>query len=562
MLDQDQKKPLGMVLQSAGLISSQQLAKALKIQAEYTQMKLGEILILQEAIQPQTIDFFVYQWQEIKAEGQQLPLGQYLQDAHLLNSEQVKFILAEQQKQQRLFGEIAVEQGWIKQKTVDFFVNSLAVKVPHLVSFNILEKYNQKFLNLEKKYTNHEAILTRILAWTGGNYNLSKCISQEFATAHFNIPTGREINVVDKFIEGSLIQQWQTIEVGKYLRYVKYRLLNNKRQNSIFLLEEYREILLAGSKQYDQSNIQNELLVLGLIVEQDNQLRPSNLIYQQIFHQDWIATQIAKLQLNNKVKPAIYQSTKDEELSPSINNSQNESNSPPQVKSESSRISTPQNQTNNVLKNTNTSLTEDNLAVTPDLLNQNNTRNTNNKALVDNDQRNDETNPKALEPITKLGSLITLFGIILFIPLVLIINNYYSPVQSNSQSGYDPLEDKQKLQQFCRDLNLIDPKTSLSLMSQLEKNKLELIAKFPDEPDAFPRNCEVVLNKLRVLAAPQLGRENRVIEAIKNLCKVPTDSESLTEAKIWLDNWYDSPGWGQRTKAYLALTPECAANDR
>jgi len=100
------------------------------------------------------------------------------------------------------------------------------------------------------------------------------------------------------------------------------------------------------------------------------------------------------------------------------------------------------------------------------------------------------------------------------------------------------------------------------LISQLEKNKVKITAEFPDGFVAFPDNCEVALNKLRVLAAPQLGRENRVIEAIKNLCKVPADSDSLNEAKIWIDNWYDSPGWGQRTKAYLSLTSNCAANDR
>jgi len=563
MLDQDQKRPLGMVLQSAGLISLEQLAKALKIQAEYTQMKLGEILILQEAIQPQTIDFFVDQWQEIRDEGKQLFLGQYLQDAHLLNSEQTQFILTEQQKRWRLFGEIAVEQGWIKQITVDFFVNSLSVKVPRLISFDILEKYNDENLHLERKYTNHEAILTRIIAWTGGNHNLSKLIAQEFAKANFNMPAGREINAVDKFIEGGLIQQWQTIEAGKYLRYAKYQLLNNKRQDSVLLLETYREILLAGAKKYDQSDIQNELLVLGLIIEKDNQIRPSNLIYQQVFHQDWIAAQIAKLRFTSKIKPESSKPIKDDRPLPiNDNNMQKKANGTPPVKSKNSQISTFHNQTNSIQKNPRTSTSKANLSVNQDLMRQKNTENANNKALINDDQQNAQANSIALEPITKLGSLFTLFGIILFIPLILIINNYYSPVQSNNQLGDNPLQDKLRLQQFCQDLNLLDPKTSLSLITQLEQNKQEINSEFPDNFSAFPHNCELALNRLRVLTAPQLGRENRVIEAIKNLCKVPADSESLTEAKIWLDNWYDSPGWGQQTRAYLALTPECAANDR
>lgn len=559
MSDQNPNKLLSKVLKSAGLISSQQLAKALQIQAEYPQTQLSEILILQEVIQPQTVDFFVDQWPTIKAEGQQLLLGQYLQDAQLLDLKQVEFIVAEQQQEWRLFGEIAVEQGWIKQVTVDFFVNNLAVKVPRLISFNALEEYNQKFLNLENKYTNHEAILTRILAWTGGNSNLSKLIAQEFANADFNISAGKEVDTVDKFIEGNLIKNWQNIEAGKYFRYVEYQLPNNRRQDPILLLKTYREILLVGSKQYDQSNTQNELLVLGLIVEQDRQVRPSSLIYQQIFHQDWVAAQIAKLQFNNAIIP---KAVKEKRSSSSIDSLQNDLDPTPQVKSQPTRIATPQNETNNIQKNPQESNIEANFIVGPDLISQNNTLRPNDIESINYNQQNEQANSKALEPITKLGSLITLIGIIIFIPLVWAINNYYSPVQSTFQSGSDSLKDMQKLQEFCQDLNLIDPKTSLSLISQLENHKLKIVANLPDDPNPFPDNCEVALNKLRVLAAPQLGKENRVIEAIKHLCQVPADSESLNEAKLWLDNWYDSPGWGKRTKAYLALTPECAANDR
>ena len=80
MLKQN-KLPMGLLLQQAGLISPEQLQEALKLQAKYTQMKLGEILALQQGIRVKTIDFFVDKWQETIDQGQIFPLGYYLQRA-------------------------------------------------------------------------------------------------------------------------------------------------------------------------------------------------------------------------------------------------------------------------------------------------------------------------------------------------------------------------------------------------------------------------------------------------------------------------------------------------
>jgi hypothetical protein len=92
MLKQN-KLPTGLLLQNAGLISTQQLQDALELQAQYTEMKLGEILALQQGIKARTIDFFVDKWQEIIDQGQIFPLGYYLQKANLLNQQQNKVIL-------------------------------------------------------------------------------------------------------------------------------------------------------------------------------------------------------------------------------------------------------------------------------------------------------------------------------------------------------------------------------------------------------------------------------------------------------------------------------------
>ncbi len=283
MSNQNHKPLLGVLLQNAGLISQEQLQNALDIQAKYAQMKLGEILVLQEGIRAKTIDFFVNKWHMFLAQGQQFPIGYYLKQACLLNEQQIQTILEEQKNNQQKFGVLAVKKGWIQQNTINFFLASFS-QAPQLMSLSSLEQYNQDTLHLEEKYPNYYLILSRILAWTGGNFGLTKTISYVFANSNFNIPAGLEINTVDRFIEESLIKNWQNSKAAAYIRVVKRNFLKNPRCDSILLLKEYRNILLAGNKQYQQTKEQNELLSLGLIVKKNNYLKVANLIYQQIFN--------------------------------------------------------------------------------------------------------------------------------------------------------------------------------------------------------------------------------------------------------------------------------------
>ena len=159
MSNQKNKLPLGLLLQNAGLISNEQLQNALKIQSQYSQMKLGEILVIQEEIKAKTVDFFVNEWHKFVAKGGQFPIGYYLKNAALLDDKQIEIILQEQKNNQQKFGVLAAQKGWIKQSTINFLVDSLS-KPPRLMSLTSLEEYNSSILHLEKKYANFSLILT------------------------------------------------------------------------------------------------------------------------------------------------------------------------------------------------------------------------------------------------------------------------------------------------------------------------------------------------------------------------------------------------------------------
>lgn len=521
MPKQKNKIPLGLLLKNASLISHEQLQKALEVQGQYTQMKLGEILILQEGIRAKTIDFFVNKWQYLVAQGQKLPIGYYLQDAALLDEKQVEVILQEQQNNQQKFGVLAAQKGWVKQNTINFILDNLS-KSPQLMSLNDLEEYNNITLHLEKKYANHSLILSRILAWTRGNTILSKSIAQIFANSDFNIPPGLEINAVDQFVEGSIIRKWQTSTAGEYIRSLKQNFVNNARCDSILLLQEYRKILLSDHQEYQSTPEQNELLRLGLIVADKNHLRIANIVYQQIFNQDFISQQLNKKQSKNNKNTSITK----------INNQET--------------ITKVTEYTPSALPKK-IEVTE---TVEPKVIKKNSQENRHTKHFSQKQSAN------APEPLTRMSSLITLAAISLLIPLFLTINNYYSSLTKPEAKTYSFRKINQ-LKQFCSELSFTDNSNSLKQISQLETTKKELLQDFSDnsnlksDSEVFPNNCETELNRLRVMVAPQLGKENRILEAIRHLCNVPTDSEVYVDAEVWLKRWYNSASWGKETKLYL-----------
>lgn len=144
--------------------------------------------------------------------------------------------------------------------------------------------------------------------------------------------------------------------------------------------------------------------------------------------------------------------------------------------------------------------------------------------------------------LTRINSLVPLAAIALLIPLFLIINNYLASFKA-AKIAANSARKINELQEFCNGLNA-DSKSLLKLIAKLETNQQQLLGD-------FPASCDTALNQLRVIAAPQLSKENKILEAIRHLCKVPANSKMYIDAEVWLRRWYDSASWGKETKFYL-----------
>lgn len=121
------KKPLGVILQDAALISAIQIEVALKEQLMFEQMRLGEILASHGWIKQETVDFFAQEWDEMLTSQQLQPIGHYLKAANLLDEAQIQAVLQEQKLRGTKFGATVVCKGWLKRKTIDYFLESLAI---------------------------------------------------------------------------------------------------------------------------------------------------------------------------------------------------------------------------------------------------------------------------------------------------------------------------------------------------------------------------------------------------------------------------------------------------
>ncbi|MEM8717821.1 MAG: pentapeptide repeat-containing protein [Cyanobacteria bacterium P01_G01_bin.39] len=146
-------KPLGQILIEAGLISINQIEIALKEQEE-RELRIGEILVAHGWIKQSTVDFFAEQWQQLLLKPDKQPLVYYFQQASLLSIEQIEAILRLQKLKHKKarFHHLAVEQGYLKQKTVNFFLAYLfKIYDPKSVSiakpYEVLKNYSKGIYN-------------------------------------------------------------------------------------------------------------------------------------------------------------------------------------------------------------------------------------------------------------------------------------------------------------------------------------------------------------------------------------------------------------------------------
>ena len=149
----------------------------------------------------------------------------------------------------------------------------------------------QPLLNgLTDKVSNPQVLLKEILAWTGGQPFLTQKLCKFIRDDSSSIPINQEKEWIADLVQTKIINNWELQDEPEHLRTIRDRLLNSE-YKPIKLLEIYQQICQQGSVVAIDSPEESELLLSGLVVKGEGNLKVCNRIYGAIFNQSWIEQQ-------------------------------------------------------------------------------------------------------------------------------------------------------------------------------------------------------------------------------------------------------------------------------
>ena len=135
------------------------------------------------------------------------------------------------------------------------------------------------------KISSPQVVLKEIMSWTSGQPFLTQKICQLVGNTEQKIEN--EIEYVRELVQSKIINNWESNDEPEHLRTIRDRLLQNPAKAPA-ILSKYQQIIQQGSIPFDNSPETSELILSGLIKQQDGKLIVSNRIYAEIFNQEWL----------------------------------------------------------------------------------------------------------------------------------------------------------------------------------------------------------------------------------------------------------------------------------
>ncbi|MDJ0706141.1 MAG: AAA-like domain-containing protein [Leptolyngbyaceae cyanobacterium MO_188.B28] len=139
---------------------------------------------------------------------------------------------------------------------------------------------------LAAKASKPQAVLKAILSWTGGHPFLTQKVCQLVQSGDSKILEGEEATHIETLVQTSIIDDWSVHDEPMHFRLLQDRILKNQKW-VVQLLGLYQIILHQGQLEFNQSKGIRNLLLTGLVINQQGKLKSSNRIYEQIFSWDW-----------------------------------------------------------------------------------------------------------------------------------------------------------------------------------------------------------------------------------------------------------------------------------
>jgi uncharacterized protein YjbI with pentapeptide repeats len=192
-----ENQPLGEILVEAGLVSLAQIEIALQQQFE-TELKIGEILANKNLIKQKTADFFVEKWPKLLQAEEKKPLVYYFRKAGLLDKNQINQIISKQRASfsAKRFHRLAVEDGYLNQITVDFFLAKLfKLKTNNNVSVAQPYEILRRYIKGERNFSQTNLMKALLIDISLKEIQLDRSNLQEANLSRINLSYSSLINV-------------------------------------------------------------------------------------------------------------------------------------------------------------------------------------------------------------------------------------------------------------------------------------------------------------------------------------------------------------------------------
>jgi PAS domain S-box-containing protein len=143
---------------------------------------------------------------------------------------------------------------------------------------------------LAEKVSNPQTVLKEVLAWTSGQPFLTQKLCQLVRNASSPIPVNGEAEWIENLVQTNIIDNWESQDEPEHLKTIRDRLL--KSQQSVRLLELYRQVLHQEEVVANDSPEEKELFLSGLVIKQQGVFKVNNRIYESIFDYKWVEQHI------------------------------------------------------------------------------------------------------------------------------------------------------------------------------------------------------------------------------------------------------------------------------
>ncbi len=147
---------------------------------------------------------------------------------------------------------------------------------------------------LAEKVANPQAVLREILYWTNGQPFLTQKICKLIRNSHVAISASHEQDWISQLVQEQMIKNWELNDEPEHLRTIRDRILSSLQAEQ--QLNLYLRILQQESIHVSDYPGQMDLLLSGLVIQQDGYLVAHNRIYTHIFDEAWVKRTLGQVQ--------------------------------------------------------------------------------------------------------------------------------------------------------------------------------------------------------------------------------------------------------------------------